>query len=346
MRHHEPSTGSYLSNLQARPPLFGDNNNTTADDWSQDRNHPDSATAAPAVPTHGDNRSNDRSDLVGSNGAGEQRTRRGSPRLLRHLLLTRQPQPPPQPQPQSTSTVTPSCQPNRSHCDERAAGTVRDDEWRSCLGDMDIVLSSTPSRRSRAGDLAEACRTRMGGEAKRGAEERGSSTASIGSVGSELRGGELERVRGRVADLSAAIETSQVRNSRFRYRDFFIPLMTFFFVLSWNHPTPIPVSIKNERRNRTRLIPSRDATRRHTPSFPNTSRPSFCESYPKCRKIFSPALATRLRLDPLISVTEVAQLLAPNRSLVVVSAGGFLSLAIALPSANVIWGRAREKGQV
>lgn len=228
VRHHEPSTGSYLSNLQARPPLFGDNNNTTADDWSQDRNHPDSATAAPAVPTHGDNRSNDRSDLVGSNGAGEQRTRRGSPRLLRHLLLTRQPQPPPQPQPQSTSTVTPSCQPNRSHCDERAAGTVRDDEWRSCLGDMDIVLSSTPSRRSRAGDLAEACRTRMGGEAKRGAEERGSSTASIGSVGSELRGGELERVRGRVADLSAAIETSQVRNSRFRYRDFFIPLMTFF----------------------------------------------------------------------------------------------------------------------
>ena len=39
----------------------------------------------------------------------------------------------------------------------------------------------------------------------------GLSAASIGSVGGELRGGELERVRGRVADLGAAIETSQVR---------------------------------------------------------------------------------------------------------------------------------------
>lgn len=38
----------------------------------------------------------------------------------------------------------------------------------------------------------------------------GLSAASIGSVAGELRGGELERVRGRVADLGAAIETSQV----------------------------------------------------------------------------------------------------------------------------------------
>lgn len=36
------------------------------------------------------------------------------------------------------------------------------------------------------------------------------SAGSIGSVAGELRGGELERVRGRVADLGAAIETSQV----------------------------------------------------------------------------------------------------------------------------------------
>lgn len=34
--------------------------------------------------------------------------------------------------------------------------------------------------------------------------------ASAGSVAGELRGGELERVRGRVADLGAAIEMSQV----------------------------------------------------------------------------------------------------------------------------------------
>lgn len=336
VRYHEPLSGSSLSNHhQARPPLFGDNNNASADDWSQDHNHPDSAAAAPAVPTHGDNQSNDRSDLVSSNGAGEQRTRQGSPRLLRHLLLARQPQP--QQQQQSSSTVMPSCQPNRSHCDERAAGTVRSDEWRSCLGDMDSVLPSAPSRRSRVGDLAEACRTRLGVESKRGTEGKGSSTASIGSVGSELRGGELERVRGRVADLSAAIETSQVRDSRFLYSPHDV-----FYYLSWNHPTPIPV----KHLKRTCLFPPRAATRRHTPPFPNTSRPSFCESYPKCRKIFSPALATRLRLDPLVSATEVAQLLAPNRSSVVVNAGGFLSPVIALPCADMIWGKAREKGQV
>lgn len=48
---------------------------------------------------------------------------------------------------------------------------------------------------------------------RNGEEEREGlrlSTASIGSVEGELRGGELERVRGRVADLGAAIETSQV----------------------------------------------------------------------------------------------------------------------------------------
>lgn len=239
MRHHEPSTGSSLSNLQARPPLFGDKNNAAADDWSQDRDHPDGADAAPAVTTHGDNRSNDRSNRVGSNGAGDQRTRQGSPRLLRHPLLARQPQP--QQQPQSASTVTPSCQPYHSHGDEGAAGTVRDDEWRSRLSDMDMVLPSAPARRSRVGDPAEACYTRFGGEAKREATGRGSSTASIGSVGSELRGGELERVRGRVADLSAAIETSQVRGSQCSCRDLFIPPMTFFEVLSRNHPTPNPV---------------------------------------------------------------------------------------------------------
>lgn len=48
-----------------------------------------------------------------------------------------------------------------------------------------------------------------GGEKEEGAG-LGSLAASAGSVAGELRGGELERVRGRVADLGAAIETSQV----------------------------------------------------------------------------------------------------------------------------------------
>lgn len=51
------------------------------------------------------------------------------------------------------------------------------------------------------------------GKGRSGQGEReglGLSAASIGSVEGELRGGELERVRGRVADLGAAIETSQV----------------------------------------------------------------------------------------------------------------------------------------
>ena len=56
------------------------------------------------------------------------------------------------------------------------------------------------------------CGVRSGGggqvERERGL---GLSAASVGSVDGELRGAELERVRGRVADLGAAIETSQVR---------------------------------------------------------------------------------------------------------------------------------------
>lgn len=51
---------------------------------------------------------------------------------------------------------------------------------------------------------------RSGGRVEQEAGLRLSAT-SIGSVGGELRGGELERVRGRVADLGVAIETSQVR---------------------------------------------------------------------------------------------------------------------------------------
>lgn len=66
------------------------------------------------------------------------------------------------------------------------------------------------SRGDGSGERADAG-VRTGG---RGEEEEeaglGLSAASIGSVAGELRGGELERVRGRVADLGAAIETSQV----------------------------------------------------------------------------------------------------------------------------------------
>lgn len=66
------------------------------------------------------------------------------------------------------------------------------------------------SRGEGGGDRADVG-VRTGG---RGEEEDkeglGLSAASIGSVAGELRGGELERVRGRVADLGAAIETSQV----------------------------------------------------------------------------------------------------------------------------------------
>ena len=51
-----------------------------------------------------------------------------------------------------------------------------------------------------------------GGQGEQG-RGRGMSVASVGSVDGELRGGELERVRGRVADLGAAIETSQVRGT-------------------------------------------------------------------------------------------------------------------------------------
>ncbi|CAM9168593.1 unnamed protein product, partial [Ectocarpus fasciculatus] len=55
-------------------------------------------------------------------------------------------------------------------------------------------------------------RARSGGRGEEERERDGpglSAAVSVGSVGGELRGGELERVRGRVADLGAAIETSQ-----------------------------------------------------------------------------------------------------------------------------------------
>ncbi|CAN0054832.1 unnamed protein product [Scytosiphon promiscuus] len=68
------------------------------------------------------------------------------------------------------------------------------------------------------GDAARARGVCSGGVGRGEEENRGDvglSTASVGSVAGELRGGELELVRGRVADLGAAIETSQV--TRFFY---------------------------------------------------------------------------------------------------------------------------------
>ena len=67
-----------------------------------------------------------------------------------------------------------------------------------------------PPPRARVGSTAEARGTRRGGQKNDAGGGGGLSTASVGPVGGMLRGGELERVRGRVKDLGTAIEMSQV----------------------------------------------------------------------------------------------------------------------------------------
>lgn len=154
-------------------------------------------TAIPAAPRRsgrrinndGTNDSYGRSGAVGGKEEKKQSTRRGvrarsGDILLKNYAPAEQMPPPP---PQVESGRTPSVRDGRSGNSGGSGGE------RASASQAHGVHSGWQGR----GDVEE-----RGG--------LGLSAASVGSVEGELRGGELERVRGRVADLGAAIETSQV----------------------------------------------------------------------------------------------------------------------------------------
>ncbi|CAN0404613.1 unnamed protein product [Ascophyllum nodosum] len=194
-----------LIKRQAELPIFADD--ADADDSSQDSHRRrDAATA----PSHDGDRIGDSSARCGSSGDGLRRRGRGALRLLRNSLLATLPPPslqPPVP-PQSALTRTRIRKPERSHGDERAAEPrIGGEGDRSRIGEEDRMRPPPP--RARVGSTAEARGTRRGGQKNDAGGGGGLSTASVGPVGGMLRGGELERVRGRVKDLGTAIEMSQ-----------------------------------------------------------------------------------------------------------------------------------------